>query len=544
MATTNVDSKVKRPDFASPNFDGDFRLLELTLHSPNNRDVVQLNSSSVFQKMEIFEDLFSNVIRGTLTILDSQGLAELFPFVGEETLIMTFFTPGGEGTSLQRNRTSRTSVEEMNRQRFKVYDIVEVGTQERTKFYKMFFVSEEYVFNMKQKVSKGYKGREFSFIVKDLMAKLNRNIKTDLRKEVFIEKTLSTQNVIVPNWTPFQAINFCASRSLSSDIESQEQTDTTTSPPPPRPVGSLFVFYEKFGAGFFYESIESLIIKQKMVGDLPIYQYAPKLTESKSGNLSVGYFHVEQFEVDTSFKTLENLGYGMFASKLIAYDPLRMKYDTVKYDYYEKSTNEVSQRDDRTGVEEITTQPENLTDDSSRVFGDFIATDINPIDRKSNKFVSSDSEFLGSNDASIKLATTTRNHGELFLPSANGSSIGVKSDTFRDPESKQNNVEDWLLQREAQLQEFGSIVVKFTVPGNTSRHVGDLIRFEMPTSIPDDDPNISSLEIGHQLYSGNYIVSKIRHVITVDSYDMDMEIIKNSFAKRIGGQITETRNAN
>ena len=544
MATTNVDSKVKRPDFASPNFDGDFRLLELTLHSPNNRDVVQLNSSSVFQKMEIFEDLFSNVIRGTLTILDSQGLAELFPFVGEETLIMTFFTPGGEGTSLQRNRTSRTSVEEMNRQRFKVYDIVEVGTQERTKFYKMFFVSEEYVFNMKQKVSKGYKGREFSFIVKDLMAKLNRNIKTDLRKEVFIEKTLSTQNVIVPNWTPFQAINFCASRSLSSDIESQEQTDTTTSPPPPRPVGSLFVFYEKFGGGFFYESIESLIIKQKMVGDLPIYQYAPKLTESKSGNLSVGYFHVEQFEVDTSFKTLENLGYGMFASKLIAYDPLRMKYDTVKYDYYEKSTNEVSQRDDRTGVEEITTQPENLTDDSSRVFGDFIATDINPIDRKSNKFVSSDSEFLGSNDASIKLATTTKNHGELFLPSANGSSIGVKSDTFRDPESKQNNVEDWLLQREAQLQEFGSIVVKFTVPGNTSRHVGDLIRFEMPTSIPDDDPNISSLEIGHQLYSGNYIVSKIRHVITVDSYDMDMEIIKNSFAKRIGGQITETRDAN
>ena len=108
MATTNVDSKVKNPDYASPNFDGDFRLLELSLHSPNNVDVVQLNSSSVLQQIEIFEDLFSNVLRGTLTILDSQGLAELFPFVGEETLIMTFFTPGGEGTSLQRNRTSQT----------------------------------------------------------------------------------------------------------------------------------------------------------------------------------------------------------------------------------------------------------------------------------------------------------------------------------------------------------------------------------------------------------------------------------------------------
>ena len=552
MATTKVDSKVKQPDYVSPNFDGDFRLLELTLHSPNNRDVVQLNSSSVFQQMEIFEDLFSNVLRGTLTILDSQGLAELFPFIGEETLIMTFYTPGGEGTSSERNRTSRTTIEEANRQRFKVYDIIETGTKERTKIYKMFFVSEEYVFNMKNKVSKGYKGTEYSDIVKDLMIKLNQNIKSEFHKKLFVEKTLSMQNVIVPNWTPFQAINFCASRSLSADLESQEQNDITTSPPP-RPVGSLFVFYEKLGAGFFYESLESLIIKQKISGNLPLYIYAPKLAEGKSGDLNVGFFHVEQFEVDTSFKTLENLGYGMFASKLIAYDPIRMKYDTIKYDYYEKKTNESVTRNNDTGAEEIKQIPENLTDDSNRVFGDFIATDINSIDKKPNKLVSSESEFLGSNDVSIKLATTTKNHAEMFTPPAPESfgtgasaitinpvtSIGVKSSTFKDSESKQNNVENWLLQREAQLQEFGSIVVKFTVPGNTSRHVGDLIRFEMPTSIPDDDSNISSLEIGHQLYSGNYLISKIRHVITVDSYDMDMEIIKNSFAKRIGGQITE-----
>ena len=559
MAETNVDSKVKQPDYTSPNFDGDFRLLELSLHSPNNKAVVQLNSSSVFQQMEIFEDLFSNVLRGTLTILDSQGLAELFPFIGEETLIMTFFTPGGEDTALQENRTSQTKVEEANRQRFKVYDIIEAGTRERTKIYKLFFVSEEYVFNMKKKISKGYKGREYSFIVKDLMKKLNENIKTEFRKKVFVEQTLSMQNVIVPNWTPFQAINFCASRSLSADLEPQDQTNATATPPIPRPVGSLFVFYEKLGAGYFYESIESLIIKQKMAGNLPLYQYAPKLTSGKSDELTVGFFHVEQFEVDTSFKTLENLGYGMFASKLIAYDPIRMKYDTIKYDYYEKKRNESVTTNDQTGAEEITQLPENLTDDSNRVFGDFIATDINPIDKKSNKFVSSESEFLGSNDASIRLATTTKNHGEMFTPPAPESfgtgtseitinpvtSIGVKNNTFRDGESKQNNVEDWLLQREAQLQEFGSIVVKFTVPGNTSRHVGDLIRFEMPTSIPDDDSTISSLEVGHQLYSGNYIVSKIRHVITVDSYDMDMEIIKNSFAKRIGGQITEeVTNAN
>jgi len=96
-----------------------------------------------------------------------------------------------------------------------------------------------------------------------------------------------------------------------------------------------------------------------------------------------------------------------------------------------------------------------------------------------------------------------------------------------------------LLQRQAQIQEFGSIVVNFSVPGNSSRHVGDLVRFEIPTTIPTDDPNLSSVQVGHQLYSGYYIVSKIRHIITTNGYQTDVELIKNSFAKRIPGQVTD-----
>ena len=96
-----------------------------------------------------------------------------------------------------------------------------------------------------------------------------------------------------------------------------------------------------------------------------------------------------------------------------------------------------------------------------------------------------------------------------------------------------------MLQRQAQIQEFGSIVINFSVPGNSSRHVGDLVRFELPTTIPDDDPEIGSIPIGHQLYSGFYIVSKIRHIITSDGYQTDVELIKNSFSKRIPGQLTD-----
>ena len=75
------------------------------------------------------------------------------------------------------------------------------------------------------------------------------------------------------------------------------------------------------------------------------------------------------------------------------------------------------------------------------------------------------------------------------------------------------------------------------MPGNTSRHVGDLIRFEVPSHIPADSSEIGSVQIGHQLYSGYYLISKIRHIITKDKFEMDLELIKNSFAKRIPGQV-------
>ena len=98
-----------------------------------------------------------------------------------------------------------------------------------------------------------------------------------------------------------------------------------------------------------------------------------------------------------------------------------------------------------------------------------------------------------------------------------------------------------MLQRQAQIQEFGSIVVAFTVPGNSARHVGDLIRFEIPSTIPDDSAvSMTTPRINHQLYGGLYVVSRIKHIISRDNYMMDIELIKNSFNVRIPGQETMT----
>ena len=558
MKDTKTDQAILKSGMDSPKVSGDFHLYEVSIHSPSNLDApLELEHDTVFQELNIYEDLFSNMLKGTFTFKDTQGWAEMIPLIGDETLVVSYSTPGGQGTQVDTNSqdtTSQTASEEITRQRFKVYDCVEIGAEERAKIYMLSLVSEEYMFSKKMKVSKGYKGRSYSYMTKDIMKKLNKESE-HLNKKLYIEETSSPQNVIVPNWTPFQAINFFASRSLSADVEPMEQDEGSNNPSPTaRPIGSLFVFYEKFGTGFFYESIESMILKQKAKGNLPLYQYRPKLAQNTSLNPALQYFTVEQFEIASSFKTLENLGHGMFGSRLIAYDPIRMKYDEIKYDYYEKTANDVRETINQ-GTGTITTTPSvEQADDSQRVFSDFVSTDISAIDNKPNKLISSKSDYVGSNNASIKLATTTHAHDAMFVappttvtrqtlpPPATSvevklsSTIGVTNKTFKDQGAKQNNVEKWLLQRQAQVSEFGNIIVTFTVPGNTSRHVGDLIRFEVPSHIPQDSSEIGSVQIGHQLYSGYYLISKIRHIITKDGFEMDLELIKNSFAKRIPGQ--------
>ena len=551
MKDTKTDQAILEGGMHAPITHGDFRLYEISIYSPSNLGApLKLIDESVFQELNIFEDLFSNVLKGTFTFIDTQGWAEMIPLIGDETLVISYWTPGAEGTQVDtksQDLDSQTASEEIFTQRFKVYDCVEVGTGDRIKIYQLSLVSEEYMYSKKMKISKGYKGTKFGAPVKgkdrsivgDIMKKLNKESE-HLNKKLYIEETSSPQNVIIPNWTPFQAINFCASRSLSADIEPMEQDEGSNNPSPTtRPIGSLFVFYEKFGTGFFYESIESMILKQKAKGNLPLYQYRPKVVEDTSLNPTLQYFSVDKFEITGSFKTLENLGQGMFGSRLIAYDPIRMKYDEVKYDYYEKTADDTSEtHNQKTDVTTITPSVEQA-DDSQRIFSDFVSTDISAIDSKPNKLISSKSDYVGSNNASIKLATTTHAHDVLFVaPSDDKTYVGKisKKKTFKDQGAKQNNVENWLLQRQAQISEFGNIIVTFTVPGNTSRHVGDLIRFEVPSHIPQDSSEIGSVQIGHQLYSGYYLISKIRHIIKKDGFEMDLELIKNSFAKRIPGQ--------
>ena len=67
--------------------------------------------------------------------------------------------------------------------------------------------------------------------------------------------------------------------------------------------------------------------------------------------------------------------------------------------------------------------------------------------------------------------------------------------------------------------------MQIIVPGDSQRRVGEMIRLNIPTV----EPKEGRLD---ELMSGNYLISKIKHVISSEQneYNTVMEIVSDSFA--------------
>ena len=498
MAKTKTDKAAKSE---SRYIAEDFNLqnIELSSEVANGGAWHNMSLRGLFTNITVTEDLFSNVTKISVTLVDAEGYIESFPVVGDEVIEITFSNPHTTG-----------SEEAVNRQRFRVYDLqVKPSGGQKFAEYTLYGVSEEYIKSMQKRVCRRYRGLN-SDSVKDIVRKY-----LGYGKDLFIEETKTTNSVMIPNWTPFEAINFLASRSMSAAVD---EIETDAPEQYQNPSGSFYVFYERINEGWRFESIESLITKQRD-NDKIVYFSAPRAVSGMMHDNVAGMHGVESFQVINTFDTMRNMGRGMYASRLIAYDPIRMKYDIVKYDYFKDASA------DKT--------------DANRRFHNFVTMDKKA--NKEHKLVGVHSDMLGEHTAMTKLATTTKDHDTLFVPPVgavlnpterNSTAIGVSESTFRDREAKSNNVENWLLQRNAQEQEFDNIRIKMTVAGNASRHVGDLIFFDFPTYLPTDD-DIPTYR--HQLYGGYYMVRKIDHTITQTRYTMDMEIIKNSMLNDLPG---------
>lgn len=234
-----------------------------------------------------------------------------------------------------------------------------------------------------------------------------------------------------------------------------------------------FLFWEST-AGFYFASIEDLIIssfeQNTIAGE---YFYVPVGT-LESTDVIPKLFLAESFEIVNYADNLENYTNGFFGSKIITYDPIMKKYSKKEYDY----------------PAEFSTFKHTEGDNSVPPF-------------------------------SLQVLRNASSYAKIYP--ANSKLFSNITDNF--PEK----MADIFGNRTSKLNELNNFKINLTVHGRSDMYAGCMIAFNYPDTIAHSDEG----EVGRdRIYSGNYLVSAIRHKINYKNHVMVMELVKTSLANK------------
>jgi hypothetical protein len=494
-----------------------------------------IDLKGAWSNLNIYEDVFANCLTGSIQITDAIGLMETVPSIGEETIHVHVRTRGFKRERNTRSITPGPFKDSENEGiinlKFRVTKLEDLTKlNDGMVSYTLHLISEEYIINLKSKVMKSsldpgsLEPRRISVIVKSLYTQFFKRGR--IAKKIFIEPTKNPSSLVIPNYPPFKAFNFLASRAVSAGQHA---------------VGSSFLFYETV-KGFFFVSLETLMAgggtgyhtvegRQGNPAELvyttpeqPVketYVVQPKRLRAKSDdvkNVAIEMTAVDEYKFSSNFDVLENLTTGMYSNRLLTHDLVRMKYDTLDFNMHEPlSLGEEKSTDEKTGATEVknvvkmAAEAKNFSDDFTHL--------------GKGKLCSENQFAMGAPESVISFYPTNFAHDVRFPldPGAQGVKGTVKGQLNIIP----NRVEQWMQSRMVQSQQLNNIKLSVRAPGLSTRTVGDVIDFKMPTQFLEDrDGETQSTH--HKYLSGYYLITKLRHHFTKEKYEIEFEAIKDS----------------
>jgi hypothetical protein len=236
--------------------------------------------------VQLFEDLFSPFITGTLIIKDSLDLLNLFPFSGEEFLQMKISTP-----------TLKVPIEG-NFFIFKMADREILG--DRSVVYELHFITQEAIIDLNKRISKAYSGK-CSDIAKTIIQ--DKEFGLQIKKNINIEETKNSTKFISNFWNPIRCLNYLSDHSLNAN-------DSPS-----------FVFFEN-RYGFNFTSLETLYTNNDIIQHFVYDNYK---RDNLPGGQTVNnpteqYRRIKEIRVPTVFDYMQNSSNGMYASKQYTFD--------------------------------------------------------------------------------------------------------------------------------------------------------------------------------------------------------------------------------
>lgn len=246
-----------------------------------------LNLSEIFVQLQIYQDIFAQCMSGKMLLVDSKETFTNFYLCGNEYLHIIIDKPG-------LNRPFERI--------FRVYKVADRKTTSNSgQMYDIYFCSDEFISSNSIVVSKSYKSTKIKDVILDI---LNKELKVEPNRIAKLEETQGNFDFIIPNYRPFEAIQWATARGYAQDK-------------------FCYMFFENKN-GFQLTSLQTMM-KQKPYKKI---KYEIKLSDSDP---ALNKDSIDDFEIINDFDMITSMTNGSFASRLLTVDLFTQKHETLDY---------------------------------------------------------------------------------------------------------------------------------------------------------------------------------------------------------------------
>jgi len=263
-----------------------------------------LNITSQVMAVQIYEDLFSPFITGSLIVKDSLNLTNWLPFLGQEWVEINIITP-----------TLKTEI----KGNFYIYKITDrEHVAEKSIVYQIHFISAEAIVDLNSALSRPFYGK-ISDIVGLLCSDPNY-LSTPLN--INIEETANSTKFVSNFWSIVKCINYLAGHAKTKEGET----------------GYLF-FQNRSGYNFC-----SLTYLNKMPINQKFTNGTTSLDVKDAGGsarvLQREYQQIHEMSIPTVFDVIDRTRNGTYASKITTHDWTTKRFMVNIYDYLKEFKKE------------------------------------------------------------------------------------------------------------------------------------------------------------------------------------------------------------
>jgi hypothetical protein len=395
-----------------------------------------VNITDMFEELNIFDSIFNPAMTGTILINDAFGLSNKLSFDGSEILLVDM------GKTSDAARISKS---------FRIYkQSSRKSLNLNSEAYILHFVSDEFILSQQIRISQAFKDT-YTNITRKI---LNNYLGVTDKEIALLEVSDGIRSVVIPNKTPFEAIDFCTKRAVNDKMS------------------PTFLFFEN-KLGYNFVTTSSLLARPAVHN----INFQPKNLFEPSGEL-MGAIH---YEVVTQFDMNKNIRAGVYAGTFTGFDinTRTVANKIVDFDSLYKKSNHANKT---ANIGSIT-----------------------------NKQGFKNTEMFGSKK--ILYPITAFSSNSPYIRENDPTLANLEDDTY-----------NYLLQREAMMQNLMNLRMKIVMPGNFDLTSGLTANLRLPVRSEKAE---GADNTDHSL-DGKYLIVATRHIISYSKHETVMEVVTDS----------------